>query len=242
MTRGHPDYGVGGPYAIIYPVLDIGELAARLGSPCTTDRAGNVLWYDDFEGTIRRWAMTTYNGEGDLQHTTEAARSGAASAKLLTPTTLNKDTNMHCHRPLPRPTKIGFEVSYSMGTNINYLYLALTFNDNTGRDKFQLRYDRYQTTLAYLNSAGGYTDLPGRVSHQLLYSAWNTIKLVADYDSKKYVRALLNNFSWSLKDIPCDSDTAYYTPSLYLEVRIQNRDANQRYIYVDDVILTQNEP
>jgi len=242
MPHGHPDYGIGAPAATIYPVLDIGELAARLGSPATADRAGNVMWYDDFEGTIKRWDYSSYNAEGDFQHTTEAARSGAACAKLLTPTTLNKDTWMKCYRPLPVASKIGFEFSYAMYTNINYLYAVLKFGDSAGQYEYQLRYDRYNKTMAYYNSSGGYTDLPGSVSHRLFYHAWNTIKLVVDYESQKYVRALLNSFSWDLSGIAPKFNSGSYTPSLYIEARIQNRDAAQRYIYLDDVILTQNEP
>ncbi|GAI06639.1 unnamed protein product, partial [marine sediment metagenome] len=44
MIHGHADYGAGAPGKTIYSMLDVGELAARLGSPVTSDRAGNVMW------------------------------------------------------------------------------------------------------------------------------------------------------------------------------------------------------
>lgn len=242
MPHGYPDYGVGAPSSTIYPVLDIGELAARLGSPATADRAGNVIWYDDFEDTLKRWGHYSYNSEGGFQHSDEAARSGGHSAKLLTPTTLNKDTWMYCNRPLPAASKIGFELNYAMYSNINYLYAMLSFQDAAAQYVYQLRYDRYNTTMAYYNSSGGWTNLPGYVSHDLLYHAWNTLKVVVDYENHKYVRALLNSFSWDLAGISGKKTTGAWTPALYSEIRIQNRDAAQRYIYVDDVIFTQNEP
>jgi len=242
MPHGYPDYGVGAPTSTIYPVLDIGELAARLGSIVTFDRRGNVIFLDDFEATLKKWTHTSYNAEGDFQHSVEAARSGGYSAKLLTPITIDKDTWISCHRPLPVLSKIGLEYSYAMYLQIKYIYLTINFLERAARYNFALRYDRYNTTLAYLNSSGDYTDLDGIVSHQMLYHAWNTIKLVADYENKKYVRALLNENSWDLKDIAPYTPTYSGTPSLYLEARITNRAAGQHYIYLDDVILTQNEP
>lgn len=242
MRHGHPDYGIGAPISTIYPVFDVGELAARLGSPVTADRAGNVMWYDDFEGTIKRWDHSSYDSEGDFQHTTEAARSGAACAKLLTPTTVDKDTWIFCNRPLPVPSKIGHEFSYAMGLHIQYLHLRMSFMTRTTRYRYRLRYDRYNRTMAYYKSGVTYIDLPGIVSHEMLSHAWNTIKLVADYENHKYVRALLNENSWDLSGIDPEIYQATFTPSLYLETRITNRQAGQHYIYLDDVILTQNEP
>ena len=242
MPHGHPDYGIGAPSQTIYSILDVGELAARLGSPVTADRAGNVMWFDDFEGTIKRWAHYSYNNEGAFQHTTEAARSGAASAKLLSPTTIDKDTWIFCDRPLPIESKIGLELSYAMHLQIKYLFITLSFWSLDGNWRYQLRYDRYNKTMAYLKSGGGYKDLPGAPTHELLYHAWNTIKLVADWENKKYVRALLNSFSWDLKGINGDFTPGSFPPYLYIETRITNRAAGQHYIYLDDVILTQNEP
>jgi len=242
MPHGHPDYGAGAPTSTIYPILDIGELAARLGSIVTFDRRGNVIWLDDFEDTLKHWDHSSYNAEGSIERSTEAARNGAYSCKMITPTTLNKDTWIFCNRPLPAASKIGLEFSYAMYTNINYLYAVLSFSDSAGQYEYQLRYDRYNTTMAYLNSGGTYTDLPGYVSHALLYHSWNTIKLVVDYENQKYVRALLNSFSWDLSGIAPKFNSGSYTPALYIEARIQNRDAAQRYIYLDDVIVTQNEP
>ena len=242
MAHGHPDYGIGAPVGTIYPVLDIGELATRLGSPDTFDRRGNVIWLDNFEDTLKKWDSDSNDAAGSVEHTAEAARSGAFSVKLTTPPTVDYATWLYCYRPLPVPSKIGFEVSYAMYLQIQYIYLRMSFMTATARYRYYLRYDRYNTTMSYYNSSGGYTDLAGSPSHQMLYHAWNTIKLVADHENNKYVRALLNNFSWDLSDIAPHYTSGSYTPSLYLEIRITNREAGQHYLYLDDVILTQNEP
>lgn len=242
MTHGHPDYGIGAPVGTIYPVLDVGELAARLGSPVTFDRRGNVLWYDDFESTLMHWNSNQAIGGTRLFQTAEAARSGALSVKMITPPAADTDTYLWCYRPLPAVSKIGLEFSYSMYTQIKYLYIVLKFSERTTQYDCRLRYDRYNTTLAYYNSSGGWTDLAGYVSHQLLYHAWNTFKLVFDYTAHKYSRALLNSFSWDLSDISVRTVTGVWTPALYIEARITNKTIGDHYIYADDVILTQNEP
>jgi len=242
MPHGYPDYGVGAPSTTIYPVLDIGELAARLGSPVTFDRRGNVIMLEDFEDTLMKWnSNQTMNGTRRFQ-TAEAARSGAFSVKMVTPNAADADTYLFRDLPLPIQSKIGLEFSYAMYLQIKYIIIHISFYEKTRLYRFALRYDRYNTTMAYLNSGGTYTDLVGTPSHMMLYHNWNTIKLVVDYENKKYVRALLNENSWDLKDIEPYKPAYTGTPYLYIESRITNRAIGDNYIYLDDVILTQNEP
>ena len=242
MAHGFPDYGVAAPSHTIYTFEDIGELATRLGSPDTFDRRGNVIWLESFEDTLNRWDSGSFGAEGDFQHTAEASRSGSFSAKLLSATTVDKDSWIWCYRPLPVESKIGIECSYAMYLQIKYLYLILNFIERNDKYEYELRYDRYNTTLAYLNSGGTYTDLPGRISTQLLYHTWNTIKLVVDYENKKYVRALINSFSFDLSDISGKHSGGVYTECLMPKIMITNRVAGAHYLYLDDIILTQNEP
>jgi len=242
MTHGYPDYGVGAPKKTIFPVLDVGELSARLGSPVTFDRRGDVMWFDNFEDTLMRWNSNQAMNGTRLFQTAEAARSGSFSCKMITPNAADTDTYLYRNLPLPVQSKIGLEFSYAMYLQIDYLYAKLRFFERGTRYDYQLRYDRYNRTMAYLNKDGGYTNLDGLVSHSMLYHAWNTIKLVVDYENKKYVRALLNDWSWDLSGIPGEKDTNSYTPALFIEARITNRATGDHYIYLDDVILTQNEP
>jgi len=242
MPHGYPDWGIAVPTTTIYPVLDVGELAARLKSIVTFDRRGNVISLDDFEDTLMRWnSNQTMNGDRLFQ-TAEAARSGSFSVKMITPNAASTDTYLFRFLPLPVLSKIGLEFSYAMYLYIQYIYIVLAFGDSDGQYDFRLRYDRANRTMAYLNSGGTYTDLSGTPSHQLLYHNWNTIKFVADYENKKYVRALLNNFSWSLADIAPKFNSGVYSPALYVEARITNKSIGDHYIYLDDFILTQNEP
>lgn len=242
MTHGHPDYGIGAPLSTIYPVLDIGELATRLGSPDTFDRRGNVMWLYSFEDTLKHWYPSSAPAWTGVEQSDEAARSGAFSCKLITPNAAGTYRYIGKYFPLPVPSRIGHEFSYAMYLQIKYIYLETSFMDADGKDQFILRYDRYSKTLAYLNSSNAYTNLAGTPSHNLLYHAWNTIKLVVDYDTKKYVRALLNNFSWDLSAIAGYFDSGVYTPAMWIQIKIENRDTGEHYVYIDDVILTQNEP
>lgn len=242
MGHGGPDWGTGGQIATVYTLEDLSELAARLGSIVTFDRRGNIMWFDDFENTLMKWnSNQTMNG-ANLFQTAEAARSGSFSVKMITPTTIDAYTNLYRDLPLPVQSKIGLEFSYAMYLQIKYIYVKLFFYESDHLYEFALRFNRYNTTMAYLNSLGGYTDLAGTPSHQMLYHAWNTIKLVVDYEDKKYVRALLNEDSWDLEAIAPYELSYSGTPYLYLEARITNRATGAHYIYLDDVILTQNEP
>ena len=63
MAGETPDYGRLSAQATVFPVTDLGELAARLGSIVSHDRRGDVIWLDGFEDGLDKWQPTT-SGSG----------------------------------------------------------------------------------------------------------------------------------------------------------------------------------
>ncbi|GAI16225.1 unnamed protein product, partial [marine sediment metagenome] len=113
MTHGGPDWGTPGPLKTIYTLEDMAELVARLGSIVTFDRRGNIIWLDDFEGTLGKWGIETEGAGYSAQLSAEAARSGGFSAKLISPDDEEDRIGLKRWFPLPVESNIGFEFSWA---------------------------------------------------------------------------------------------------------------------------------
>lgn len=216
--------------------ISLAELAARLGSIDTFDRRGEVLWLDDFENNINKWNQTL--GGGSIALSTDQARSGANSAKLTTAATGTDAASLRWIMGYPVLSKFGFEVSFANLSTKGRFQISFVYC--TGTKMVVGGLDYYSATGILSLSGGVQIDTLGLYTSA---TTWNTIKVVIDSAQNKYVRAILNNKEY---DISASSlvETAL-VEAAHLEAIVaiwRDAAAAAVSIYVDDAIITQNEP
>lgn len=231
------------PIGPVYTSTDIAELAARLGSIVTFDRRGNVLWFEDFENTLGAWT-THYSGiGGSVALSTTRARSGSFSAKLVTGNVTGNEVWISRSFPLPSSDRLGFEVSF-------------TIVEQMATIKFQIKIDAINGNAYWL--AIQYTYATKKLEYQGIdwewhtiqeilmgssYSWFHTMKLVFDQHSGKYTRLIWDNAEFDLSTISYSCDVgggALPKVTVWIE-GVTASDLNVP-MYIDDVIVTQNEP
>jgi len=242
MPKGQPDYGLYRAQNTIVGVADPGESAARMGSIVTFDRGGNIIWLDDFEGTLGKWGIEIEGPGASAKLSAEAARSGALSAKLISPDDAGDRVGIKRWFPLPVESNIGFEFSWARAHQLAYIYLYFYFVEAARSYSFRLRYWIAQNYLQYYNIDGDYISLEPRAYSGKETHIFNTIKLVVDYANKKYVRALFNSqaFDLSACSVRVAAGGTPYTLRTYIYA--ETGVTPNVNTYIDDVILTQNEP
>jgi len=248
MAHGGPDWGINLPVATVYGVDDMGELAARLGSIVNFDRRGNVMFLDDFESGLNKWIIVLSGGGGDAIVTTnERARSGAVSCKITTGAGAADDERLFHYFAYPVLSKMGSELSLTLeAPDIDYIILNLTIDDGVNI------------------KSGGIKILPAALGSSLLTlqyrdetNAWVTFstatifpddhffvpaKLVVDMEKNMYERFLLANYAFDLSAYPIHVTAVSPTPGVSVFVVIVgNGAAGNHSLYIDDVIITQNE-
>lgn len=259
---GSPDYAAPKPVGQVpvgptYTSTDIAELAARLGSFNTFDRRGNVVWMDDFESGINKWYATTSPPLGAPHRVTQSAvtaRNGAFSAELYTYSGLISPSacNIKHSQPYPVLGNMGLEFSFAIQDDtLGYLYAHFTLYIGTTRLSPALRYDHQNKKFQYLDAALNWIDLATGVylkneTEMALHYGYtfNTVKLVVDFPNRNYLRAILNDKEYSMDNIPVfQSGIVFEAPYLDTVISIVSMDAVQEpKVYIDDVIITQNEP
>jgi len=240
---GLPDYAqpkpVGSvPVGPIYTSTDIAELAARQGSPVTFDRRGNVIWYDDFGSSLNKWVI---GGVGATCVITNAyARARGLSALLTTGGGLGDIATMQHAEAYPTLSKMGFEFSFDYDGNVCEIRLGTHLYNGTTEYYPFIRWNQPDNDLSYGDETGALVHI---AFEELSDVAFNTMKLVVDFETNQYVRLLLNNLTYDLsgKGIPSTPD-AVTLPQLLLTPRLEALVVGVVGVFVDDVIITQNEP
>ena len=245
---GLPDYSapkpVGQvPVGPIHTSTDIGELAARLGSPVTYDRRGNVVFYDDFEEPFLKWRILGYvDAYGRLDST--QVKTGSQSVRLHTGDVADAAITMVKNVPILASKEIGAEVTFSInGDDCDLLiqcsyYEAPTlywpfikFNPNLGETGIYEGPDTYKK-IADTPVRWEAGDRP----------VFHTIKVVFDAETGLYRRLLFDHQEFDISNEVIFSSDFAGVPRALIVIRSENRAAVGGDIWINDFILTQNEP
>ena len=218
------------------------ELAARLGAISTFDRHGWVIWTDDFEGGAFKWIAGVSGTGAGVALDGDFARHGSWSAKLTAGSDSASLAAIVRVMPFPLLGRMGFEHSWAADSDLSTLQLAADVHDGVDRHRARVRYDYPNEKLQYLDASNAWVDIAASVDLiRSDYPFW-TWKLVVDFGQEEYVRLIVNDAYYDLAGL------AYYKAASALigqvELGITNvaTSGNNGVVYVDDVIVTRNEP
>ena len=242
MPRGAPDYSnvrVDQPLGRLY---DIGEMAARMGSPVVYDKAGIVIWYTDFEHGLQGSVFGVDHTDSVGSLTASRSYRGSFSCMFNPRSAANSYVNwgriIH-YLPLG---PVAAEIHLSTDTDPDAVQLKLIYRDGS----------RALTGLIYYQTDGGYWKIyTGNAGWKTVLSgfelqqgpgAWHPIKLVIDTTKKSYVRLLVANQVISLTDYTLTDIEDFTLGQLEVQITVNGTVARHAAAYVDGVIVTQQEP
>ena len=221
--------------------LGAAELAVRLGSIANGDRLGNVLMMEDFESGIGKWEAS-YSAGCAVGHSTLAAYNGAFSCRLYVDNVAGHSAYIRrIVAYYPATTKIGLEMNFSLASALCNPSLGLYVYTGAVLLTAQLKYDPTVKKLYYYDNTGAWIEFGSQWAWWSNIWGWNRLKLVIDLVTGKYVRGNLNGVDYDLSGLSIKSDISAIAggivPYIFLTRNVLNGT-----MYVDDVILTQEEP
>ena len=217
------------------------ELAARLNSLHSYDRRGNVVFMDSFQDHINSWKQTTSGAGGAIALSTDRIYKGVSSAKLTAGSDVSNYAQLERYFPLSKNTKLGFELIFSLGANVDNVTMHITIYDGTWKRQCMIRLDVDNEKLQYRIPSDPADVSGGSYGIYEDYHLFYKMKMVIDRSTNEYVRFLFNEQEYDLSAIGLRSDSDASDP--YIHVRIENDGdvGSNGVLYIGGFILTQNE-
>ena len=241
MPRGYPDYGIREIFGASIGAIDLTELAARLWSINTFDRRGEVVLMDDFESPVIGWAIAPLSS-GTAIYDSTAFRSGSQSLLVTTAAVLDDYVELFKSIPVHNLGKIGIEWSFSPQDKDMKVVIRLDLYDGT--TYYAALIEVYANTglCRLFNENSAYVDIAtvGRLVAST--HAFHTIKMVIDTDSKVYYRFVINNIEVDISTYPLYNTVSTSDKRLVIDMRVYTEEAQANQCFLDDMILTKNEP
>ena len=241
MGHTRPDWSTYGKLETVFALVDLGELAVRLGSIDTFDRAGNVIWMEDFERGRNNWETAVVGSGSAVVLTSEVAKSGEYALKLTAGAATDRYAVVARGYPFRIQGKHGVELSLAMVATAPVLTVRLENYDGTTLGYASLRYTPSTGTLAILTGATTWTTIAAGINLYVGKYGFHTLKLVVDWANLKYVRLLLNHLVYDLSAHSVPSTTSATASFELVQVTVQPEVAATGVVYIDDVIVTINE-
>jgi hypothetical protein len=225
----------------MFHVQDLGEVAARLGSPDLIDRRGKVIFIDTFEGGIYdRWINAASNsstfGLSNLYY-----HSPITSLLLYNPVTNPGVASGRIYLPTPSRSRIGFEFMgrFTWGSGDFEFQARINDGVNTSTALFQF----YDTThkWRYWGADDLWHDMDNiPLAGQEAYS-FTHFKFVIDYSLDQYVYAIINNQVQSLEGISMSTSGSSPPRNMLITFTSRHVDGAETYVFIDNLIITQDE-
>ena len=238
MVRGARDFGTVAARTLTTPVLDLGELAVRLGSPISFDRQGTVLAF--LQGDAIQGRLRSIFGSG--------ARIDAIAGEGFTSgyawrTFSNVDGDsayMLLQIPYIGDAPSGVEAVFRLGTGTGFRFdVIVVLDDADGGHQGQVSFDSSTGNVRYINGAGNLTDTPTQPT-VIRTPTWQYVKVVSDPADNTYVRAL-----WNGEDLGLAGIAAYTfvttARQLGAQVGIDALSSVSNEAWIDSVAITVNE-
>jgi hypothetical protein len=242
MAHGTPDYGLTAGAQTTFQLNDLAELAVRLGSIVSYDRLGEVVFLDGFEQSIPRYALQCDGLGCSADYSAAHARNGLRSIHLVAGSDGDTDAALNFASVDIPPSRVGVQCSFIGVTNLSVLTMNVFAALLDGSWHAALSIHPLSQVLTIDDDTGAplTIDAATPVSQDLL--AWNTWKLVVDLVHHTYIRARFNGNSYDLTGIPLQSVGGPGRGQITLEVHLVGEVGLNDDAYIDDLILTQNEP
>lgn len=242
MAHGTPDWWGSEPTSTVLQIQDVGELAARLGSPDTHHRGGNVIFIDGFENGLSPYEVVYFGAGSGVVVSADTSRNGGFSCKLDTGAVELAYAEVLRRQPYPSVSKHALELSFTLDDNASDVHLFIAVYDGTNCTTFGVRYLPGTDKWQYIDDGGDWQDLATSVVLVADSDLFHWAKLIIDLEAGEYVRLLYNSQEESMAGIAGYQFASDNSPWMDAGILLHGGVAAAATIYTDDLIITQNEP
>jgi len=241
MPHGQRDWSNIGADEVVHGLADMGELAARMGSPVTFNREGSILLIETFEHGHGRWELAGI-APYTIEISSEWSRYGAYSLKFDVAAAFGKYALVDTYFPFPVLGKYGVEFSTRFNSHIYMIFVDLRFYDGAHRQNYWLYLYPIDEQLKVYNRSVGAVTVADPFVISTGGAIWHTLKLVVDIKNQYFQRVIIDDAEYDLTAYRPTLVANTGAPHAVLRLQFYGYDTGAGIVYVDDVLITLNEP
>ena len=219
--------------------IGLAEHAVRTQAPpLVYDRRGGVIRWVDFESSTPNYEIDKTVGSA-FDRSTNTAHAGSFSGKVDVPASASDYCRIIQYINDFHLGKMGLSAQFASADTAFDLHLKLQYHDGVTVHDAELMY-KYSTGALFVNTPTGSVGIDSVDRYASIYN-FSTIKVVADFSTDKYVRALMFGNEYDLSAYTIRTAGSASIKHIEPRFEIVGAAGSAATAYVDDIILTENE-
>ncbi|NIW97366.1 MAG: hypothetical protein GWN13_03805 [Phycisphaerae bacterium] len=222
--------------------ITLAELAVRMGFPHVFERTGNVLFYETYQYGISDWFPSGSHASNYPVLASHGLLNSPYSCKLQIAVSGAAYSQIAKDVAYPYLTTYGFELAFRPLSEFGTLLLGYQVYTGTQRISVWARYNDVENKWYIYDENGTFQEIATYPMGTWDISVWHPVKVVVDLDNLKYARFSYDANDISLSSYGLEVVASAVTPRLTIGVSIGQVGTELSSMYIDNVILTINEP
>jgi len=221
--------------------VGIGELAARLGSPISWDRRGQVVRMQTFADGMGGAYGVSSGTQSSVGLDPSLFLTGGYSCKLKTGIDAFRRATVGIYGDYAPADTVGFEFVFSMASQPDDIYLLADVWDGSHHHQVYARIHHASHTVQIQNSTPAYEDAYNFTLPALPH-LFGSVKFVVNLSTRKWVRLLVRGHEEDISAVSLYSTGDAMHPYFSYQIQAEESAAVSHVIYLDRMIITTNEP
>jgi hypothetical protein len=197
---------------------------------------------DDFEKNLTKWTPTTSGVGASITLSTDTANNGNQSVKRVTGAAINNYARLDRSFPYPKLTNFGLEAHFTLPDNLVFLEFDLYVYDGTNYHVAIVRINTNTGRLQVATPTGALVTIATGLNMGFGSNLFHLLKFVADFSKDKYKRLIFDNLEYDISQQNMWTAADATAPQLMVRAELVTFANANKTSYLDDVIITQNEP
>lgn len=242
MSRGSADFSNVKSNGIVFSQADSWEYINRPQGLLSKDLRGQCILFNDFEdGTpnavITRVGLSTYEGI-----TTNNVFPGNFSFNMQPGLNINDLCSMTFGLPYLSNVKTGYEAIIFCNDTITELYFGLFSQYGNTTYQAVLQFDTVNDKVLIIQPGSIYLDITSLIPSPFPLGYYNSVKMVIDFSNNKYHRIIINGVLYDVSQYSINSFNFASDTKTYYNFTVKGKTVNQSSAFIDNIIITTNEP
>ena len=220
-------------------MIGLAELASRIHAPpITFDRRGDVLRWEDFESSTPHYEIDT---DGTPEYGRSADVSTNNSFSYKTYLTVGDRVSILLQTADFSSTRFGHRVQFSSSGRHSVVTLYSMWFDGVTRTTAAIKYTLSNGMVEIRDENGNFVSIGMAPAYRDITN-FSTLKMVADVAGGHYLRALAMGQEFDISDYGVERAPDATEKYLLTNTMVQGTVAYTDTVYLDNIIITENEP
>ena len=242
MVHGGPDNYQVLQKSLTYRLDDLAEHAVRLGVISSIDRSGEILIFENFGDSLGRGtiALGGWGAESDISSV--KFRNGGFSLKMKSGNDTRSYVIYGLNTPYPSLSNYGLEAWFYLDSNVDFCRLSLSYYDGVYSNEYIINFNIVDENIKIFDSDGNWQDVDISFKYASVNQPFIGVKLTVDLVNGIFKQLKILNTVYDISSYSAYRTLDATIKSILANFRVNSVDGEYGIIYLDNMIITQNEP